>query len=113
MGIPTRFAQNFIAFHGAVTGNKVFNSAGKHMPYMRLAVSRRRPVIKGKLLPVRIFLHAFFKDVVLLPEIQHLLLALYEIQSGIHFLIHFHSSIILKKTKTLHSNKMQSLKKPL
>ena len=85
--VPSGLAEHLIPLHDLVAGNDVLHDAGENVADVRLAVGRRRPVVKGKHgLSGRVLLRPL-KDPVLLPERKDLLLSLAEIQPGVHFFV--------------------------
>ena len=74
MRIPAGLPEHVVALHGAVTGYDILHGPCQYMPYVRLSVSRGRPIIKGISRPALSQLAAFFKYVVLLPKLKDLLL---------------------------------------
>ena len=86
--IPTGFAGNHIALHRAVAGNHILNNTGQHMTDMRLAVGCRGTVIKREGRTALAVLHAFFKNVVVLPESKNFFFALRKVHIRRYFLVH-------------------------
>ena len=79
MGIPSGLSWHHIPLHGPVSGNHVFDGAGLHMPDMRLAVGRGRPVIKGVGGTVLSKLQALSENIVFLPEPFYCFLTVYKV----------------------------------
>ena len=78
VGIPASLAEGAESLHCLVAGDDVLVDAGEDMMNARVAVDSRRPIVEGKLRAVLMELGALFKDAVLLPEIQDMLLHLGE-----------------------------------
>ena len=80
MGIPSGFSGNHISLHGAISRNHILNYPGKHMTDMGLPVCGGRAVIKCIDRASFPDLHAFLKNVVLLPEFCRLFFTIHKIQ---------------------------------
>lgn len=86
VGIPTGLARHLITLHRAVTRDHILDGTGNHVADMRLAVGRRRAIVKH--IGRAFALTAFFKNLVFLPELADFLFTIHEIQVGGNFLIH-------------------------
>ena len=80
MGVPAGLAQDVPSLHGLVAGDEVLDGAGLDMADVGLAVGRGRAVEEGKFLAALAVLDGLCKDVVLLPEMDGLDLALDKIE---------------------------------
>ena len=58
------------------------------MSNMRFTVSSRRSVIEGIGRAVLTLLHTLSKDIILVPEFEHLVLSFHEIQIGVNRIVH-------------------------
>ena len=103
VGIPARLAQHVVALHGFIARNEVLDGARFHMPNVRAAVGGGRPVEEGIGRRAPAQLHALFKNAVLLPEGQRLLLAGDEVQVRGNFFVHAFSSSKSVKIAALFS----------
>ena len=86
--IPAGLSRNLLPLHRMVAGNHILDDTGFHMTDMRLAVCRRRAVIKHINRMTFVFLDTLLEDLMIRPELCRILFALHEIQIGIDFLIH-------------------------
>ena len=92
MGIPSGLSGHHIPLHGAVSGYHILYDTGKHMTDMRLAVRRRRSVVKCISRTAFPLLYALFEDLILFPEAFDLLFPFHKIKIRrylcvMHFLI--------------------------
>ena len=71
-----------------ITRNHILDNARQNVTYVRLAVCRRGTVIKRIRRAVLVNLVLLLEDVVLLPEIENLALAILEIKACGNFLVH-------------------------
>ncbi len=88
MRIPAGFTEDFIALHGFVAGNQVFYGAGDDMPNVGLAVCGRGAIVERENGCAFTGFDALAEDVVVLPILFHLNLALDEVQVRWHFIVH-------------------------
>ena len=88
MGIPAGFTQNLIALHGAVARNHVFDYARQHMADMRLSVGCRRTVVKCICLAVISDFNAFFKYIIVFPELLNLFFPFRKVQVRRYLFVH-------------------------
>jgi hypothetical protein len=65
---------NLEAAHGLVSADKIFNRPGKNVVDTRFAVSGRRPFIKRVIGGILAGFDTFFKDLMLFPVVENLLL---------------------------------------
>ena len=86
VSVPACLTGNLIAFHCAVTWNKILDNTGKNVTDMRLAVGCRRSVIEN--IGRTLLLAGFFKDLVFFPEFLDSFFTLDEVQVCRNFLIH-------------------------
>ena len=86
--IPAGLSRNLLSLHRMIAGNHILDDTGFHMTDMRLAVCRRRAVIKHINRMTFVFLDTLLEDLMIRPELCRILFALHEIQIGIDFLIH-------------------------
>ena len=84
VGIPACLTGYHLALHGLISRNKVLDTPCEHMAYVRLAVCRRRPVIKYIARIALMFFDGFFKNIVVLPEFLDLLFSFHEIHGGVN-----------------------------
>ena len=88
VGIPARLSGHHIALHGLVARDHILYNSRQHMADMRLAVCRRRAVIESESLRIFTRVDALLEDVVLVPEIEHLLLAVDELKIRRYLVVH-------------------------
>ena len=86
--VPPCLAQNVVSFHRLVARYYILHDARKNVTYMRLSVSRRWSVIKGKLSSAFAGGYTLVKDVVLFPEFRYLFLSRNKIQITVYFFVH-------------------------
>ena len=98
VGIPASLAQNLLALHGLITRQHILDNARQHMTDMRLAVSRRRAIIKRKGITAFTLVNRLLRDVILLPEIQNFLFSVHEVQIGVNLAVQTNSSSKIQKT---------------
>ena len=88
VGIPARLSGHHIALHGLVARDHVFYNSRQHVADMRLAVCGRRAVIESEGLRILARVDALLENVVLVPEIEHLLLAVDELKIRRYLVVH-------------------------
>ena len=88
MRIPAGLARHLLALHGLVAGQQIFDDAGQHMADVRLAVRRRRAIIKNIRRSLAAGFHAFFKYMLLLPILLHFFFTVHKMKICGYFLIH-------------------------
>ena len=91
VSIPAGLAGHLIALHGPVAGDHILDNAGLHMADVGLAVGRGGAVIEHVGRPFLAGIDALLKDVAFLPELEHVLLAVNEIEIRVYFLVHLKS----------------------
>ena len=94
MSIPPCLARHLIALHGAVARDHVLDDPGQHVADMGLAVSGGRAIVKGIGLSLFAGFDAFFKDVVILPELLDALFPFHKIEVGRHLFVHVWSNLL-------------------
>ena len=98
--IPPRFAQDMFALHRLVTGNDILHDTRKDVPDMRLAVRRRRSVVKREFLAAFVLFHTVFKHMLFFPERDHVLFTVDKIHRrvnlGIQLFILIHCFLSLR-----------------
>ena len=87
--VPAPYTGNFIATHGLITCNHVFDKRYKDSAVMRFACGERRSVIKD-LFTFSLFIDRLFKDLVFFPEIKNVILNFRNIRFACKLFV-FHS----------------------
>ena len=88
VGIPARLSGHHIALHGLVARDHILYNSRQHVADMRLAVCGRRAVIESESLRIFTRVDALLENVVLVPEIEHLLLAVDELKIRRYLVVH-------------------------
>ena len=88
MGIPSCFSRHLITFHGAVSGDHIFDNTGQYMADMRLSVGCRRAVVKHIDIVAVPFLHTFFKNVIFFPEFFNFFFSVHKVKIRGNLLVH-------------------------
>ena len=88
VGIPAGLSGHHIALHGLVARDHILYNSRQHVADMRLAVCRRRAVIESESLRIFARVDALLEDVVLVPEIEHLFLAVDELEIRRYLVVH-------------------------
>ena len=88
MRVPSCLSRHHISLHGAVARNHVLDDARQHMADVRLAVCRRRSIIKSIGLALLTAVHAFPENVIILPEFLYIFFPVHKVQVGVYFVVH-------------------------
>ena len=111
VGVPAGLAQNVIALHGLVPRDEILDGARLDVADVRAAVRGRRTVEEGIGLLSLSQLYALFKDLVLLPELEDLLLARNKIHVRCDFFVHCASSMRIRSFLKLRLRRVHADKK--
>jgi hypothetical protein len=87
VGIPASFALDAVPLHGLEATEEVFDGTCHYVVDTRLTVGRGRPFVKDEAVLGVAFRHAFFKNLIVFPELGDLCVYFGQIESLI-LLIH-------------------------
>ena len=92
VSIPSCLARYLVALHRAVARDHVLDDTRQDMSYMRLAVGRRRTVVEHVGVAALPVLDALLEDMLAVPELLNLFLALHKLQVCGDFPVDSHNS---------------------
>ena len=87
VGVPASLSRHIFALHHVIARNHILDDARQDMTDVRLAVRRRRSVIKCVVWRALAGLQALSEDVILLPELVHLMFAVHKVQVCVYLVI--------------------------
>ena len=82
VSIPARLAVYLVALHGAVAGDHIFDDTSENVADVRRAVCCGGTIKEGVIFAAGAVCDAFFKDLVIFPELFRFLFARNEIHAG-------------------------------
>ena len=92
MSIPAGLSQYLFALHRLISRQHILDNTGQHMTDMRLAVSGRRTIIKGKGITVLADFNTLLSYIIFLPEVQNFLFSLHKVKICVYLIVHCNSS---------------------
>ena len=87
MRIPAGLAQNILALHGLIARQQILDDTREHMADMRLAIRRRRTIVKRKGIISLTLINRLLRDIMFLPELLNFPFSPDKVKIRIHFTV--------------------------